>query len=109
MITKNHKKTTTLLFTIAALAATLLAASTIAATALGSDHAAFARKKAHNEAKNKGISTPTITKQVQLCITAGGNSPITGSCAATSTNTVTQSGGVVDASVPMKLPFGISG
>jgi hypothetical protein len=108
-MTKKNHKTTTLLFTIAALAAALVAASTIAATALGSDHSAFARKKAHNGLKNKGISTPTTTKQPQLCITAGGNSPITGSCIATSTNTVTESGGVVDASVPMKLPFGSSG
>jgi hypothetical protein len=108
-MTKKNHKTTTLIFTIAALAAALVAASTIAATALGSDHSAFARKKAHNGLKNKGISTPTTTKQPQLCITAGGNSPITGSCIATSTNTVTESGGVVDASVPMKLPFGVSG
>ena len=108
-MTKKNHKTTTLLFTIAALAAALVAASTIAATALGSDHSAFARKKAHNGLKNKGISTPTTTKQPQLCITAGGNSPITGSCIATSTNIVTESGGVVDTSVPMKLPFGSSG
>ena len=108
-MTKKNHKTTTLLFTIVALAAALVAASTIAATALGSDHSAFARKKAHNGLKNKGISTPTTTKQPQLCITAGGNSPITGACTATSTNTVTESGGVVDASTPMKLPFGVSG
>src|ERR1051325_6330536 len=108
-MTKKNHKTTALVFTIAALAAALVAASTIAATALGSDHSAFARKKAHNGVKNNGISTPTTTKQPQLCITAGGNSPITGSCIATSTNTVTESGGVVDTSVPMKLPFGSSG
>jgi hypothetical protein len=108
-MTKKNHKTTTVLFTIAALAAALVAASTIAATALSSDHSAFARKKAHNGVKNKGISTPTITKQVQLCITAGGNSPITGACTATSTNTVTESGGVTDTSAPMKLPFGVSG
>ena len=51
-MTKKNHKTTTLLFTIAALAAALVAASTIAATALGSDHSAFARKKAHNGLKN---------------------------------------------------------
>src|ERR1051326_6080856 len=107
-MTKKNHKTTTLLFTIAALAAALVAASTIAATALGSDHSAFARKKAHNGLKNKGISTPTTTKQPQLCITAGGNSPITRSCIASSTNRVTESGGVLPASVPMKLLFGRS-
>src|SRR5437867_3563420 len=44
---------------------------------------------------NSGISVPTITVQNQECTTAGGTSPITGACIATSTNTVTESGGVV--------------
>jgi hypothetical protein len=108
-MTKKNHKTTTVLFTIAALAATLVAASTMAATTLGSDHSAFAHKKASKALKNKGILTPTVTKQVLLCITAGGNSPITGSCAGTATNTVAESGGVADTSAPMKLPFGVSG
>jgi hypothetical protein len=106
MTNKNHK-TTTVLFTIAALAATLVAASTI--VALGNDHSAFAHKKASKGVKNKGVLTPTITKQVLVCITAGGNSPITGSCTGTATNTVDVSGGVTGTSTPMKLPFGISG
>ena len=108
-MTKKNHKTTTVLFTIAALAAALVAASTLAATTLGSDHSAFAHKKASKGVKNKGILTPTTTKQVLLCITAGGNSPITGSCAGSSTNTGTVSGGVTDTSAPMKLPFGVSG
>ena len=87
----------------------LVAASTMAATTLGSDHSAFAHKKASKAVKNKGILTPAVTKQVLLCITAGGNSPITGSCAGTATNTVAESGGVTDTSAPMKLPFGVSG
>ena len=108
-MTKKNHKTTTVLLTIAALAAALVAASTLAATTLGSDHSAFAHKKASKGVKNKGILTPTATKQVLLCITAGGNSPITGACTGTSTNTVDQSGGVTDTSAPMKLPFGVSG
>jgi hypothetical protein len=107
-MTKNHK-TTIVIFTIAVLAATLVAASTLAATPLGSDHSAFAHKKASKGVKNKGILTPTITKQVLVCITAGGNSPITGSCTGTATNTVDASGGVIGTSTPMKLPFGVSG
>ena len=108
-MTKKNHKTTTVLLTIAALAATLVAASTLAATTLGSDHSAFAHKKASKGVKNKGNLTPTITKQVLVCITAGGNSPITGSCTGTATNTVDASGGVIGTSTPMKLPFGVSG
>lgn len=44
---------------------------------------------------NSGISVPTITVQNQECSSAGGTSPITGACIATSTNTVTESGGIV--------------
>jgi hypothetical protein len=98
-ITKNHK-TTTVLVAIAALSAILVAGSVAAA----SDHFAFAHKKGF---VNKGIAVPTITAQEQKCETAGGTatdslgyvtvigSPITGSCIATSTNTVTESGGAV--------------
>jgi uncharacterized membrane protein len=88
MITKNHK-TTTVLVAIAALSAILVVAGSVAAA---SDHAAFARKKVF---VNKGIAIPVITAQQQKCVAAGGTSPITGSCIATSTNTVTESGGVV--------------
>src|SRR5437868_2207944 len=99
-ITKNHK-TTTVLVAIAALAAILVVAGSVAAA---SDHAAFAHKKGF---VNKGIAVPTITAQEQKCETTGGGatdslgyvtvigSPITGSCIATSTNTVTESGGAV--------------
>ena len=109
MTKKNHKTTTVLFHNSERLRLHWYAASTLAATTLGSDHSAFAHKKASKGVKNKGILTPTTTKQVLLCITAGGNSPITGSCAGTSTNTVTESGSVTDTSAPMKLPFGVSG
>ena len=87
MITKNHKKTTTLLVAIAALSAILVAGS----VAASSDHSAFAHKKG---LKNSGIAVPTLTSAPQKCVTAGGSSPISG-CTASSTTTVTQSGGVV--------------
>ena len=92
-ITKNHK-TATILVAVAALAAVLVAAGTIAAA--GSDYSAFAHKKAAKKSfENSGILVPTITAQDQECSTAGGNSTITGSCTATSTNTVRESGGIV--------------
>jgi hypothetical protein len=99
MITKNHK-TTTVLVAIAALSAILVAGSVAAA----SDHFAFAHNKkmsknaaaAKKSFSNKGILVPTITAQQQECETAGGTSAVTGSCTATSTNTVTESGGVMN-------------
>jgi hypothetical protein len=90
MITKNHK-TTTVLVAIAALSAILVAGSVAAA----SDHFAFAHKKGKKSLVNNGIAVPTITAQLQKCSTAGGTSPITGACIATSTNTIDESGGVV--------------
>ena len=90
MITKNHK-TTTVLVAIAALSAILVAGSLAAA----SDHFAFANKKGKKSFENNGIAIPNITAQLQKCVAAGGTSPITGSCIATSTNTNDESGGVV--------------
>jgi hypothetical protein len=93
MITKNHK-TTTVLVAIAALSAILVAGSVAAA----SDHFAFAHKKnaaAKKSLVNNGIAVPVITAQQQECETAGGTSAVTGSCTATSTNTVTESGGIL--------------
>jgi hypothetical protein len=106
-ITKNHKTATTILVAVAALAAVLVAAGTITA-APGSYHSAFAKKKGANKSfENSGIAVPTITAQKQKCENNGGGatdslgyvtvigSQITGSCIATSTNTVTESGGAV--------------
>jgi hypothetical protein len=90
MITKNHK-TTTVLVALAALSAILVAGSVSAA----SDHSAFAHKKGVKKFENSGIAVPTITAQLQKCTAAGGTSPITGACLATSTNTIDESGGVV--------------
>jgi hypothetical protein len=90
MITKNHK-TTTVLVAIAALSAILVAGSVSAA----SDHFAFAHKKGKKSFENSGIAVPNLTAQQQKCVAAGGTSPITGACIATSTNTNDVSGGVV--------------
>jgi len=90
MITKNHK-TTTVLVALAALSAILVAGSVAAA----SDHFAFAHKKGVKKFENSGIAVPNLTAQQQECTAAGGTSPITGACIATSTNTNDVSGGVV--------------
>jgi hypothetical protein len=83
-IIKNNK-TPAVLVAIAALAAVLVGASTV-----GSGHMALA-----GNVTNTGINVPTDTQQKQECETAGGTSPITASCHATSTDTVTSSGGVM--------------
>lgn len=86
----NHR-TTTVLVAIAAVAATLLAAGTVAA--LGSDNFAFAHKRysktdstfayprnGYMESRDNGI-TKVPYKQIIICITTGQNSPIqTGAC-----------------------------
>jgi hypothetical protein len=43
---------------------------------------------------NSGINVQTDINQKQECETVGGYSGITNSCHATSTNTITQSGGI---------------
>src|SRR5215831_2405660 len=47
------------------------------------------------DGSNTGINVPTDTNQKQDCLTAGASSGITNSCTASSTNTVTQSGGIL--------------
>ncbi|MDQ6863008.1 MAG: hypothetical protein M3044_04220 [Thermoproteota archaeon] len=83
-ITRDHK-IATVLVAIAALAAVLVAN----AAGVESGHIALAGKG------NDGISLPTDTKQKQECQTAGGTSPVTGSCLAASINNVTNDGGVM--------------
>jgi hypothetical protein len=82
---------------LAAVAAALVTST----AAIGTGHTAFAdngnKTKGFN---NDGISLTTNTKQNQECQSAGGVSPITGvekagSCAAVSTNTGIQTGGVI--------------
>jgi hypothetical protein len=90
---KNHKPATVLV-AIAALAGVLV----VSTSAIGSGRIALA---AHdNDTKvshfnNTGVNVQTDTNQKQECKTAGGASGITGSCTAASTDTVTQSGGIL--------------
>ena len=84
---KKNNKTVAVLLAAAALAVVLVASVVVA---VGNGNMAFAKTKG-----NDGISVPTDTQQKQECETAGGTSPVTGSCIATSTNTITQSGGVL--------------
>jgi len=86
---KNQK---TALVAIAAIAA-VLAVSTIA---IGSVHAADTTTTTITKnTNNTGVNVPTDTDQKQDCQTVGGNSGISGSCTASSTDTVTQSGGIL--------------
>jgi hypothetical protein len=79
----------------------MVAISAIAAVLTGSVHMAlgvetvtlnFDKVKSIN---NTGINVPTDTDQKQDCQTAGTNSGIRDSCTASSSNTVTESGGIL--------------
>ena len=70
---------------------TVLVVSTIA---IGSGRTALADDITKN-INNTGINVPTDTNQKQECQTVGGSSPIGTSCTATSTDTVSQSGGIL--------------
>jgi hypothetical protein len=84
----------------------LLVAGTVAGA---NNHSAFAwkeYKKDNNYQRDdnkyptdgsdrSGISVPVTTSQDLECQTAGGTSPITASCTATSSNTETESGGIL--------------
>jgi hypothetical protein len=90
---KNYKPATVLV-AIAALAG-MVAVST---AAIGV-HTAFAAdtdtKTVTIHVNNTGVNVPTDTNQKQNCQTAGGTSAITSSCTAASSDTVTQSGGIL--------------
>ena len=104
----NHNTTTKVLIAIAAVAATLLAAGTVA---VASNHSAFAWKnkeykndkyqrdennKYQNDGSEKSGTSNTLAQSVeQNCQTAGGTSAISGSCIATVTGTITNNGSVV--------------
>ncbi len=88
---KNHKSATVLV-AIAALAGVLV----VSTSAIGSGHMALAANDNVTKVfNNKGVNVQTDTNQKQECQTAGGTSGITNSCTATSTDTVTQSGGIL--------------
>ena len=106
-ITKNHKTATTILVAVAALAAVLVASRYNSCCHRKLSLCICEQKGANKSFENSGIAVPTITAQKQKCETSGGGatdslgyvtvtgSRITGSCIATSTNTVTESGGIV--------------
>jgi hypothetical protein len=117
-MTKNHTTPTTVLLTVAVLAAVLVVTCTISAAVSQPAAASISREKNGGPGEKNGgsgeknggsgeknggspsdpgISVTTNTNQLQNCQTAGGTSPITGSCIGTSTNTITESGGVIGA------------
>ena len=88
------KNQTTGLVAIVTIAA-VLAVSTIA---LGSGRMALAdtnTKTVTIHVNNTGVNVPTDADQKQQCDTVGGTSPISSSCTATSSDTITSSGGVL--------------
>jgi hypothetical protein len=89
---KNHK-TPTVLFAIAALAGVLV----LSTVAIGSVRNTLGVETITitKSVNNTGVNVPTDTDQKQNCQTAGGSSGISGSCTASSTDTITQSGGIL--------------
>ena len=87
---KNH--TTILVLALVAALATALVATGIVAIA---SSAAAAASEDNPSGDNTGISVHGKIAQKQKCQTAGGTSPITGSCTATATETIDNSGGVI--------------
>ncbi|MGC2683514.1 MAG: hypothetical protein WA323_16765, partial [Candidatus Nitrosopolaris sp.] len=83
-------KSATVLVVIAALAGMLAVSSVAAHNAFADDAKTVTVTKNIN---NKGVDVQTDTNQKEDCLTAGETSPISNSCHATSSDTVTQSGG----------------
>jgi hypothetical protein len=87
---KNQK---TILVAIAAIVA-VIAVSIIA---IGNGRMASAQETTTitKNTNNTGVNTPIDSNQKQGCTTAGGTSGISSSCTASSSNTNTQSGGIL--------------
>ena len=87
---KNHK---TALVAISAIAA-VLAVRTVA---IGNGRMALAAETTTitKNVNNTGVNVQTDTNQKQDCLTAGGTSGLANSCQGTSTDMVTQSGGIL--------------
>jgi hypothetical protein len=75
----------------------LLAVSAIAVVLTGSVHMAFATpgNSITKNIDNQGVNVQTDTDQKQVCQTAAGSSPISGSCIANSNDQITESGGIL--------------
>jgi hypothetical protein len=85
----NNHKTTTVLLVIARITGVLVMGTVAIGGALADT------KTITKTTTNTGVNVPTDTDQKQQCDTAGGTSPITSSCTATSKDNITQSGGVL--------------
>ena len=87
---KNQK---TALVAIVAIAAALA----VTAIAIGSGRTAFAAETTTitKHTNNTGVNVQTDTNQKQDCQSVGGTSAIMGSCLATSTDKIDQSGGIL--------------
>ena len=79
-----------------ALVAIVAIAAVLAVSTIG--RAAFAdtnTKTVTIHVNNSGVNVPTDTAQKQNCETAGETSPMSGSCIASSSDSIPQSGGVL--------------
>lgn len=98
-IEKNHYK---VLATIAALASILIVN---AATIGTGGYIALARHRDNtNVFENSDINVQTDTGQRQVCKTGGSTSPISNSCTASSSNTISQDGGVIESPTQGAVP-----
>jgi hypothetical protein len=111
-ILRNHQ-ITTILFAIALAGILLVSTSAVGNAARGGGHGGGGHGGGHGgtgtssgtssgssngllvDENNTGISVQTDTDQKQDCLTAGGSSPISGSCVANSNDQITQSGGIL--------------
>lgn len=84
----GNRRTSTALVAIAALASVLV----VSMSAI-SGHIALAQTNSGSNS-NSGIENGQSSSATHTCETAGGTSPISGSCTGTQTNTNTNSGGV---------------
>ena len=87
---KNHKAATALI-AISAIAAVLV----VSTVTIGSGRMVLADDNVTKNFNNTGINVQTSTSQKQGCDTSGGSSGISGSCTASASHTVTQSGGIL--------------
>jgi hypothetical protein len=91
MTSVKNQKSATVLVAIAALAGVFV----VSWSAIGSARIALADDTKVSHSNNTGVNIQTDTNQKQECKTAAGtNSGITNSCAATSSDSITQSGGI---------------
>jgi hypothetical protein len=96
----NVKNQKTALVAIAAIAALIVVSTTAigngrTANAFGGFRAPPPGVTITKDLNNTGVNVQTDTNQKQDCLTAGGSSGVSGSCTASSTDTLSQSGGIL--------------